>query len=48
MSKASDAAKIIRRLKECEGEKVSHKIEELHATFFIFSENRKQLLTAIA
>jgi len=48
MSKASDAAKIIRRIKECEGEKISHKIEELHATFFIFSENRKQLLTAIS
>lgn len=48
MSTASDAAEIIRRLKECEGEKVSHKIEELHATFFIFSENRKQLLTAIS
>lgn len=47
MSNASDAAKIMRRLKECEGEKISHKIEELHATFFIFSENRKQLLTAI-
>jgi hypothetical protein len=48
MTKASDAAEIIRRLKECEGEKVSHKIEELNATFFIFSENRKQLLTAIS
>lgn len=48
MSKASDAAKIIRRIKECEGEKISHKIEEPHATFFIFSENRKQLLTAIS
>ena len=48
MTKALGAAEIIRRLKDCEGEKVSRKIEELHATFFIFSENRKQLLTAIS
>lgn len=47
MNKIADAAQIIRRIKECEGERVSHNLEELHATFFIFSANREQLLTAI-
>jgi hypothetical protein len=45
--KITDPAEIIKRIKESEGERVSCKIEELHATFFIFSANREQLLTAI-
>ena len=47
MNKINDAVELIRRIKECEGERVSHKIEELHATFFIFSGNREQLVIAI-
>jgi hypothetical protein len=45
--KLTDPVEIIKRIKESEGERVSSKIEELHAAFFIFSGNRKQLLTAI-
>lgn len=45
--KLTNPAEIIKQIKESEGERVSWKIEELHATFFIFSGNRKQLLTAI-
>ena len=45
--KLTDPAEIIRRIKESEGERVSWKIQALHATFFIFAGNRHQLLNAI-
>jgi hypothetical protein len=45
--KITNPVEIIKRIEESEGERVSWKIEELHAIFSIFSENRKQLLSAI-
>jgi len=40
----SEAAELMRRIKESEGERVFWKMEALSATFFIFAENRLELV----
>jgi hypothetical protein len=42
-----DAVAIMKQIKECEGERVVWKMKGLQVTYFIFSENRTQLLNAV-